>query len=389
MLQIPSLWRLRKIGKVYIRTGPLSFLLTLAARAFGYKKIVLEVNGWLADELKALNMPWVLTALYEKIQVFELKRASSVRVVTTGLKNIILAANIEEDKVHIIENGTDIDLFTPLDQVMCRQELNLKPDIRYLVFVGNLARWQDLPTAFKAMPALLEAGYDVEMLILGEGREMDRFIAKAKQYGLEEKVHFLGKKSPETVNKYLSASDIGLAPFTSQRNKRIGLSPLKVRDYAAGGLPVASTLLPGLEQLKNETWIHLAEPDNAEALRMLGAALLDLGRVEEAREAIERALGLRPEEARYHNDLGVVLHRLGRYEAARTAFADLARTALKVADTFGPFGPEPLREAFCPMALDGKGAAWLQRADKVENPFYGSSMYRCGEIRRVIEGGKK
>ncbi len=264
LLQIPSLWRLRKIGKVYIRTGPLSFLLTLAARAFGYKKIVLEVNGWLADELKALNMPWVLTALYEKIQVFELKRASSVRVVTTGLKNIILAANIEEDKVHIIENGTDIDLFTPLDQVMCRQELNLKPDIRYLVFVGNLARWQDLPTAFKAMPALLEAGYDVEMLILGEGREMDRFIAKAKQYGLEEKVHFLGKKSPETVNKYLSASDIGLAPFTSQRNKRIGLSPLKVRDYAAGGLPVASTLLPGLEQLKNETWIHLAEPENAE-----------------------------------------------------------------------------------------------------------------------------
>ncbi len=81
-----------------------------------------------------------------------------------------------------------------------------------------------------------------------------------------------------------------------------------------------------------------AEPDNVEALRLLGAALLELGHVEEAREAIERALALRPDEARYHNDLGVVLHRLGRYEAARTAFESALARMPDYADAYANLG---------------------------------------------------
>lgn len=263
LLQIPSLWRLRKIDKVYVRTGPLSFLLTLAARLFGYKKIVLEVNGWLADELKIMGLPWVVTAFYEKIQVMELKLATSIRVVTIGLKNIMLSANIAENKIHVIENGTDIDLFTPLNRIACRKELQLDLDTQYLVFVGNLASWQDLTTAFKALPALFAVGYNVELLVLGAGREMSRFTNEVNELGLTDKVHFLGAKVPETVNKYLSASDIGIAPFSSQRNKRIGLSPLKIRDYAAAGLPIVTTRLPGLENLQDESWICLAEPESS------------------------------------------------------------------------------------------------------------------------------
>lgn len=35
-------------------------------------------------------------------------------------------------------------------------------------------------------------------------------------------------------------------------------------------------------------------------------------------------------------------------------------------------------EFHCPMALDGKGANWLQKDETIANPYFGSSMLRCG-----------
>lgn len=41
----------------------------------------------------------------------------------------------------------------------------------------------------------------------------------------------------------------------------------------------------------------------------------------------------------------------------------------------------------CPMAFDDAGADWLQAdGDEVRNPYFGSSMYRCGTVKERIAG---
>ncbi len=40
-------------------------------------------------------------------------------------------------------------------------------------------------------------------------------------------------------------------------------------------------------------------------------------------------------------------------------------------------------EYHCPMAGDGDGASWLQAAEPIANPFYGSRMHRCGRLVQV------
>lgn len=40
---------------------------------------------------------------------------------------------------------------------------------------------------------------------------------------------------------------------------------------------------------------------------------------------------------------------------------------------------------FCPMAFGGKGGFWLSNSEKIMNPYYGESMLRCGEVRKVIQ----
>lgn len=42
--------------------------------------------------------------------------------------------------------------------------------------------------------------------------------------------------------------------------------------------------------------------------------------------------------------------------------------------------------AFCPMALSNKGAYWLQETEVINNPYFGETMLRCGEIKERISG---
>jgi len=40
---------------------------------------------------------------------------------------------------------------------------------------------------------------------------------------------------------------------------------------------------------------------------------------------------------------------------------------------------------FCPMANDGKGGYWLASESKINNPYYGASMLKCGSVEEEIK----
>ena len=41
-------------------------------------------------------------------------------------------------------------------------------------------------------------------------------------------------------------------------------------------------------------------------------------------------------------------------------------------------------KAHCPMAFGDRGASWVQADTTVNNPYYGATMLRCGEIRETF-----
>jgi Cu(I)/Ag(I) efflux system membrane fusion protein len=73
----------------------------------------------------------------------------------------------------------------------------------------------------------------------------------------------------------------------------------------------------------------------------------------------------------------------------RTLFAGLSDAMLAYFAT----QPNPLSAALvvahCPMALDGKGAKWLQTGEALRNPYYGSEMLSCGSVEATLKPGKK
>jgi Cu(I)/Ag(I) efflux system membrane fusion protein len=76
-----------------------------------------------------------------------------------------------------------------------------------------------------------------------------------------------------------------------------------------------------------------------------------------------------------------------RIEPMRVGFEGLSNELIAVVGQFGVYPEKTLYKINCPMAFNDKGADWLQMDDDIRNPYFGASMYKCGQVMEVI--GKK
>ena len=68
----------------------------------------------------------------------------------------------------------------------------------------------------------------------------------------------------------------------------------------------------------------------------------------------------------------------------RKAFQTASVTMMEMTNTFKPLD-ETIYVLHCPMADNNKGADWLSTEKEIRNPYYGSSMLKCGEVTREIK----
>ena len=74
-------------------------------------------------------------------------------------------------------------------------------------------------------------------------------------------------------------------------------------------------------------------------------------------------------------------------DSARSDFEKISLVMISMAEA-GTF-QSPVNQAYCSMAFENKGSSWLQASDKIENPYFGSMMYRCGSVKKSFKGSKK
>ncbi|MFO7574287.1 MAG: efflux RND transporter periplasmic adaptor subunit [Bacteroidales bacterium] len=70
-------------------------------------------------------------------------------------------------------------------------------------------------------------------------------------------------------------------------------------------------------------------------------------------------------------------------EQLRKAFQTVSATMIEMANTFNPL-EETIYVLHCPMADNNKGADWLSSEKEIRNPYFGSSMLKCGEVTKEI-----
>ncbi|MEQ3664123.1 efflux RND transporter periplasmic adaptor subunit [Olleya sp.] len=70
-------------------------------------------------------------------------------------------------------------------------------------------------------------------------------------------------------------------------------------------------------------------------------------------------------------------------KAQRDHFKHLSSNLINAVQLFGI--NEKVYVEFCPMSDNNNGAYWLSKEEKVINPYFGSAMLTCGEVKQVIE----
>ena len=168
-------------------------------------------------------------------------------------------------------------------------------------------------------------------------------------------------------------------------------------DPHAGHGGMAAGAMPDMPERVNvpDSFVFALKPVYAAYLDAQEAlAADDLGGFSQAAADLRTAIGFVEEAGLVGEPLGVWRRAAARLrvepgitdiERARARFEGMSEAVIALQRRFGHRGSEAWYVAHCPMAFDDKGADWLQRGERINNPYFGASMLRCGEIRASFE----
>jgi glycosyltransferase involved in cell wall biosynthesis len=147
---------------------------------------------------------------------------------------------LSRDRVHVVPNGIDTEIFRGRSQFEARAELGLGNGT-VLVSAGRLNREKGFDVAIRAL-ARLNSG--ARLAIVGSGEEQAALEALTRDLGLGGRVLFVGKQPPERVAAYIAAADVVL--FPTLRDEAAGLVLLEAM---ACERPVVASRVGGIPEV--------------------------------------------------------------------------------------------------------------------------------------------
>jgi glycosyltransferase involved in cell wall biosynthesis len=161
------------------------------------------------------------------------RRAAGIVTVSDALKSRVARLGIPESRIVTLRNGVDLEAFRPIDRARARRKLQIPRTM--ILSVGHLIerKGHDI-----SIGALKELG-DVDLLIVGEGPEKERLMTLTHEFGLSERVRFVGQVPQEELPMYYSAAEALVLA-----SSREGWANVLLESMACG-TPVVATDIEG------------------------------------------------------------------------------------------------------------------------------------------------
>lgn len=129
------------------------------------------------------------------------RQADGMVTVCQALKDELVALDVDADKVRVLRNGVDLDMFRPGDRQADREKLGLTG--RTLLSVGLLIERKGHDLIIGALPRLP----DITLLIAGDGPERGALERQAQTLGVQDRVRFLGRIGHDELRNVYGAVD--------------------------------------------------------------------------------------------------------------------------------------------------------------------------------------
>lgn len=244
---------------IYDRYITFNYSCIAAGRTFGIP-VVLEVNAPLAYEREnesdeRLYLKRISHLLEKKI----CSDASKTIVVSTPLKDYLVAIGVPENQVIVMPNGANTEKFNPVPKdpgLMAKYGIS---DSSFVVgFTGILRPWHGIDLLLESFKAVKQRFADSVLLLIGDGPIREEIEKKADQLGCRDSVKITGRVSHDAVKLHLGLLDVAVSPKAT-----FYASPMKILEYMAMGKPVVAPNTANIRDIINSETTGLLFDENS------------------------------------------------------------------------------------------------------------------------------
>jgi glycogen synthase len=204
------------------------------------------------------------------------READRVVTICQGLGADLVARGVPADKLSIMPNGVDLELFgqPPMRDASLATELGLGEG-PVIGFIGSFYDYEGLDDLIAAMPLLLHSHPDARLLLVGGGPMADALASQAAASPAASAIRFVGRVPHDQVERYYALADIMAYPRKASRLTDL-VTPLKPLEAMAQGKLVAASNVGGHRELMEDGVTGtLFAPDDPSACAAALARLLD------------------------------------------------------------------------------------------------------------------
>jgi len=202
------------------------------------------------------------------------QRAKRVVVVSDGIRSRLVERGIPSEKLAMVENGSNTDLFRPLpdEGIKLRRQWGLHD--KFIVFYGGIIGLaQGLETVVETARTLVDQT-DIHFVMVGEGPRRTAIEQLLASYELPN-FTFLPGQPLEAMPAHLAAADVALAPLRDLAVFQ-GVRPTKILDAWACKRPVVvSARGEPCRIVKEASGGLCVEPENPEDMARATLTLRD------------------------------------------------------------------------------------------------------------------
>jgi teichuronic acid biosynthesis glycosyltransferase TuaC len=221
-------------GKVDVVLGswayPDGFAAIVAARILDVPCVV-KLHGSDINMVAKLPGP-------RRLLSWALPQAARVVAVSRPLADEVVGLGVPREKVAIVMNGVDGDLFKPRDRATARAELGL-PAGPVALYVGNLKPEKGVLDLLRAWDHVVREVPNATLAVVGGGPLRDMVDAVARPLG--DRVKLVGPQPLDRVPLWMGASDVLVLPSHSEGTPNVVLEALasgrRVVATSVGGVP--------------------------------------------------------------------------------------------------------------------------------------------------------
>ena len=223
---------------VIVATSP-QFFTTWAGR--GLAKIkrrpwVFELRDLWPESIKTVGAmkQGKIIEILEKIELSLYKSSNLVIAVTEAFRQNLIARGIDGNKIKVITNGSNLDLFVPRDKDReLLNQLGLKD--KFIVgYIGTHGMAHSLEFIITTISKIKDEKF--HFLFVGDGAVKEKIVNLAADLGLKN-VTFLGSVPKDEVPRFLSICDVMLASLKKDDNFKTVI-PSKIFEASAMQRPV-------------------------------------------------------------------------------------------------------------------------------------------------------